>query len=346
MIVRFATACVLLFFAASSGGAERPLFQDHTVLRAVLAAPISQAYAAKNQSVRLYLPGHWTFTTADGSTQKLEVSIRTRGKFRRENCSLPPLQLNFRKKQNNGTFFAGQDKLKLVSPCKSRPSDQQRLLLEYLAYRTLEIMTEHSLRTRLFRLTYIDTDERKKPWTHLVFLIETEEEMAERLGLDVIKVPGLERSQLDAERTELVEMFQYLIANTDYSVRAGPEGSNCCHNVQLLGAEGAQDGIIPVPYDFDWSGLVNAPYAVPSERLRIKDVRQRLYKGRCESAEMIEATIEKFQAKHAEIIQLYENLEQLDERFKKRALKFIDGFFKTLSDPKRVQRNILRRCLA
>ena len=316
------------------------------MLKAVLTAPVSQAYAMKKRDVRTYLPGHWTYTTTDGYTHKLEVSIRTRGKFRRRNCRLPPLQLNFRKKQNDGTDFSGQDKLKLVSPCKSRSNDQQRLLLEYLAYRTLEILTDHSLKTRMFRLTYIDTDERKKPWTHLVFLVESEEEMADRLGLDVVKVPRINRSELNTERTELIEMFQYLIANTDFSVRAGPEGSNCCHNMQLLGVKDADGGVIPVPYDFDWSGLVDAPYAVPGENLPINSVRQRLYRGRCESADRVSLTIEKFLEKRSEITQLYENFEQLDDKHKKNALKYIDDFFEILTDPKRVQRNILRRCLS
>ena len=99
-------------------GGRHPLFRTDTVLKAVLTAPISQTYAQRHQDVRIYFPGQWTYIDEQGETQRLEVSIRTRGHFRREVCQLPPLQLNFKKKEVKGTLFAGQNKVKLVAPCK------------------------------------------------------------------------------------------------------------------------------------------------------------------------------------------------------------------------------------
>ena len=111
-----------LALASSAGAAEKaPLFQDDEILKAVLTAPISQAYEQRDQDVRIYFPGQWTYLNADGESQRLDVSIRTRGNFRRVNCALPPLQLNFKKSQVKGTEFKKQDKLKLVAPCQNGP---------------------------------------------------------------------------------------------------------------------------------------------------------------------------------------------------------------------------------
>jgi len=153
-----------------------PLFQRDEILKAVLTAPISQAYAQKGQNARIYLPGQWSYIDEDGATAKLDVSIRTRGNFRRMYCELAPLQLNFKKSQVKGTLFAGQNKVKLVAPCVDTPSFRRYVLLEYLAYRILEVLTDHSYRTRLIRLSYVDSDEILQPWTAVTFVIEDDDE--------------------------------------------------------------------------------------------------------------------------------------------------------------------------
>jgi hypothetical protein len=134
----------MLAASGSLAAADRhPLFQDHTILKAVLTAPISQAYAQRDSEVRLYFPGQWTYLDSAGEPHRLDVSIRIRGNFRKEYCELPPLRLNFKKSQVKGTLFKGQDKLKLVAPCQHGLESQQKLLLEYLAYRTYEILTDY-----------------------------------------------------------------------------------------------------------------------------------------------------------------------------------------------------------
>ena len=162
---------VALGLAGQAFAAERdPLFQEHSTLIAVLTAPISQTYAQRESDVRLYFPGQWTYINGDGESHRLDVSIRIRGNFRRQYCELPPIRLNFRKSQVKGTLFKGQDKLKLVSPCQHGLESQQKLLLEYLAYRTYEILTDYSFGTRLIRLSYVDSDDKLKSWTDLLVL--------------------------------------------------------------------------------------------------------------------------------------------------------------------------------
>ena len=90
-----------------------------------------------------------------------------------------------------------------------------------------------------------------------------------------------------------------MIGNTDFSPVAGPPGEDCCHNYVLFKGEGAN--ITPVPYDFDQSGFVDAPYANPNPRFKIRSVKQRVYRGRCGNNSQIPDTLQQFQDKRAEI---------------------------------------------
>jgi hypothetical protein len=330
--------------SVDSAAKDNPLFQDDSILKAVLTAPITQTYAQKKQNVRIYFPGQWTYSENDGPKQRLEVSIRTRGIYRRQYCRLPPLRLNFKKSQVKGTLFASQDKLKLVSPCSAGPGRQQYIVLEYLAYRVFQIMTEYSFRTRLVRLSYVDSDGKKVPWTDLTFVIEGDADMARRLGMERLRVKSSKFHEMDQAKTALVELFHLLIANNDYSVLQGPPGGQCCHNTEVIAIMGKGGGRIPIPYDFDLSGLVNAAYALPPRRLPITSVRSRYYKGLCQPPEILADAIEHVQSKRDEIMALFMNSKELDEKHKEKALKFIEDYYAILDSPKRLDREIISRC--
>ena len=341
-------AGLVLFALGISGSVcaeeKQPLFQDDSVLKAVLTAPITQAFAQRGQDVRIYLPGQWTYTTAAGTTQRLDVSIRTRGLFRREFCELPPLQLNFRKQQVKKTLFAGQDKLKVVSPCQDGARSQQHVVLEYLAYRSFEILTDKSFGTRLIRLSYVDSDEKKTPWTDLVFVIEDDGDMAKRLDLTRLKVVSNRFDQMDHPTTALVDLFQLLIANNDYSVLRSEEGRECCHNSEILALKDNADVRIPVPYDFDLSGLVDTKYAAPPSYLPTRFVTTRYYRGLCQPPGVLEDAIAHVQSKREDIFALFTNQRELEPRTKKKTLKFIENYFEILDNPKRVKKEIAGRC--
>lgn len=331
--------------ACSVDAAEKkPLFQDDSVIKAVLTAPIAQAYAQRDQDVRIYLPGQWSYTTAEGATQRLDVSIRTRGIFRREYCELPPLQLNFKKGQVKETLFAGQNKLKVVAPCENGATSQQKTVLEYLAYRILEILTDRSFGTRLIRLSYVDSAEKMQPWTDLVFVLEDDDDMAKRLGLIKLNVVSNDFDQLDPASTAIAELFQLLIANNDYSVLKGPEGEPCCHNSEILAMAGNADARIAIPFDFDMSGWVNAKYAAPPSHLPIRFVRTRYYRGLCQPPGVLDGAIAHVQSKREEILSLIANTRELEAKNKKKTLEYIEEFFEILDDPRRVKREILGRC--
>lgn len=330
-------------------GMRHPLFQSDEVLKAVLTAPIAQTYAQRHQEARLYHPGQWTYIDEDGSTQRLDVSIRTRGHFRREVCDLPPLQLNFKKSQVKGTLFAGQNKVKLVAPCRDSERYQQYVILEYLAYRIWQILTERSFSTRLVRLSYVDRDEELDPWTDFAFMIEDDSDMAARLDLDRLNLDLVLYRQLDHPHTALVQVFQFLIANNDYSVIKASGDDNCCHNIEVLGRQDedgniADGDVVPVPFDFDFSGLVNAVYAAPPSRVPVRDVRFRYFYGLCQPRSILDAAIAHVQSRKEDILSLVANTAELDEDVRERTIRYIEDFFEIVEDPEAVDEQIVKRC--
>ena len=343
--IRHSGILLLIALAGPVAAAERaPLFQDDVVMKAVLTAPISQAYAQRDQDVRIYFPGQWTYTDSEGETQRLDVSIRTRGNFRRQYCDLPPLQLNFKKSQVKGTQFKGQNKLKLVAPCGPGPTAQQNVLMEYMAYRIFEILSDRSFGTRLMRLSYIDSDGQKSSWTDLVFVIEDDGDIAKRLKFDQLRVAYNEFDQLDQSTTALVELFQLMIGNNDYSILKGPDGEFCCHNIEMFADENAVGKRIAIPFDFDMSGLVYADYAAPPSHLPIKTVRTRFYRGLCQPPEVLDAAIAHILSKRGEIMALFEKTEELSRLSRNRTSTYVDQYFEILEDEKKRAEQIVGRC--
>ncbi len=334
----------LVAVPAAVGKEKKPLFRENTVIKAVLTAPIAQTYAQRDQEVRIYHPGYFSYSDGNGDSRRLDVSIRTRGLFRREYCALPPLQLNFKKKQLKGTILDGQDKLKVVAPCQDGPYAQQLVVLEYLAYKTFEILTERSYGTRLVRLSYVDTDEKREPWTDLVFVIEDDKDMAKRLELVRLGVVENDFDQIDRPYTALVDLFQMLISNYDYSILQGPEGRDCCHNTTILAPKHDADTRYAVPFDFDMSGLVNARYAAPPSHVPIRFVRTRHYRGLCHPPGVLDDAIDYVLSKRGEILALYENTWELESKKKKKTIAWLEDYFDMLADPERRDKEVVSRC--
>ncbi len=87
-------------------------------------------------------------------------------------------------------------------------------------------------------------------------------------------------------------------------------------------------------YDFDFSGLVDAPYAMPDGRLPIKSVRQRLYRGMCRPLEAMTATLERFMAKQEAIYDAYRTVPGLDPKRLKDAAGYLKDGFAIMAKPK------------
>ena len=324
--------------------ADQPLFSDETPLEAVLTAPLAQAYDEKAAESRFYLDGIFSYKVDADTIERTPVKIKTRGNFRRANCSLPPLRLNFSQKRVKDTLLDGQDKLKLVSPCRAGRIYQDLIGMEYLAYNIFQVVSEHSLKTRMMNLNYVDLDGQLKPRQVQAFVIEDIKDLAKRSGLKSITIEKASRRQMNLQATALVEVFAYFIGNNDYSTLIGMPGDNCCHNVRLLAESEEAGNYIPVPYDFDMSGLVDAPYATPPGTVPISSVRQRYFNGWCKSDEDYAAAVDRFREKEADIMALVDNAHYIRDGVKKRTKEYFEKFYSMMDSPKRYEREILGRC--
>jgi hypothetical protein len=102
---------------------------------------------------------------------------------------------------------------------------------------------------------------------------------------------------------------------------------------------------VPIPYDFDYSGLDNAPYAIPPEGFPIKSVTSRVYTGYCRfNPEMLAAAAD-FRARRPAIEAVYSQIPGMTERTRAKALAYLGSFYAQIATDQSVQTNILKKCV-
>ena len=268
-------ACSLGLSEPALAQQPKPLFAGSDPIHITLQGPFSGLIRSRSSS-----PVQGTLTDPTGKA--LPVALSARGITRRsaDVCEFPPIKVQFTAPPPATSQFAGQKSLKLVTHCRNTPSFQQYLLLEYSAYRMLNVLTPHSFRVRLANIDYRDADGRPIV-SRIGYFLEALSDVAKRNGTKATHAPErIAASSLSSPDAARYALFQDMIANHDWSMRAGPAGRDCCHNAELIGPLGAGT-TIPIPYDFDFSGYVNAPYATVPDQLQISSVRQRVYRGYC-----------------------------------------------------------------
>ena len=272
----------------------------------------------------------------DGGIDSAAVELRTRGIFRRRPtiCPFPPLRLSIGRRAGRDTPFEGERRIKLVTHCRNTDQYEQYVLQEYLIYRAYALLTDLSLRTRLARVTYEDAAGREKPVTRYAILIEDEDRLAARHRMRVLEDTGTHIARLDPTQTVFMAVFQYFIGNTDWSIRA-------LHNIILL--TDSTGRIFPVPYDFDWAGVIATRYALPDTALPIKSVKERLYSGYCGSIEDFEPIFARFRQHRPAIEALYD-LQPLERDEREKARRYYAEFYRLIDDPARVRREMLKLC--
>lgn len=322
-------------------GQGTPLFADSTTLAVTLIAPW-RSFLRDGDSDSRY-PAILEYRDVDGELRRLPVTVERRGITRREICRFPPLRVRFDRAATAGTLFEGQRSLKLVTHCGSSRRDEQYYVLESLAYRIHDLVTERNFRTRALTITYLDEERGRADADRFAFLIEHARDVARRNRMERIRVGLIRPEDYDEAEISRFMLFQYLIGNTDFSVWTASEDERCCHNMRVIKNPG-EDKLYPVPYDFDSAGLVSAPYAEPHESLPIRHVRQRHYRGFCQHNASVETIRLEYLALETEILTLVANEPLLTSRNRNRALRYLGNFFRTLDDPDRFARQITSRC--
>ena len=346
---RLACLCSLGTLAAlpaSSVGAFEtdPLFASDEILKVTITAPLSTINRERSDSE--YLDGKFAFTGADGQPVEFDMRVRARGKFRRrpEVCQFVPLRLNFKKSETKDTLLDKQDKLKLVTHCQNgSPNYQQSVVAEYVAYRIVNLLTDVSFRARLLQVTYIDTDQDNREKERYAILLEHKDRLAKRIDASPRAIHMIAVPDLVPEYGALGALIQYFLGNTDFSQLAGSPNEDCCHNHALFIRDDKH--YYSVPYDFDMTGFVNAPHAAPNTRLKLRNVRERLYRGRCMLNEQIPGAIALFEQKREAIYELINSFDHLDRSTRRAQIRFVDDFYGSIESPKKIQRNLYDKCL-
>jgi hypothetical protein len=278
-----------------------------------------------------------SYTDEQGQEVAIPLKVKTRGHFRlmSGNCFYPPLRLNFaRKKTPEGSLFAGQDKLKLVTPCRG----EEFVVQEYLVYKLYNLITEKSFKARLVRVVYEDTKRNKLTDPLYGIILEDQDQMAARNNTKIVKVNGIRPNKTAPEYFLPVAVFEYMIGNTDWSTQYR-------HNIKIL-RDDSNAMLIPVPYDFDHAGIVQTPYAKPSPALKLSSVRQRRYRGYCvEDMSVFEPVIARFNELKEAFYKVYSDCPMLKERYVRQTLRYLDDFYETINDPKEMEKAFSYPCL-
>jgi hypothetical protein len=322
---RFLTVMLLLSGHAAISQARidsAAFFRDEQPFEMVLSSDLKNLVNKKMS--KAVQPAVVTLRFADSTVISEEIWINTRGKFRLENCQMPPILLNFKKPTSPTLRPLGR--LKLVVGCGATNEDEQLIIKEYLAYKMYNMLTEKSFRVRLVKIRYEDTRGKIRAYSQYGFLLEDVDDMAARNKCREIENIAIQTENTDRKQMTLVAMFEYMIGNTDWSVPA-------FHNIKLMQAAGDPKAIpIAIPYDLNHCGFVNASYAVPPEELGIATVKDRLYRGFPRSMEELQETIAIFKSQKDNIYSLINNCQWLNKAGKKESINFLDDFYKTIDN--------------
>ncbi|WP_299757862.1 hypothetical protein [uncultured Pontibacter sp.] len=303
---------------------ENPLFLSDEVLLFKLSMDVKAVLKDRGDE-RSDHQAVITYRNADGTEVQEKLKVRVRGNRRRDPsvCRFPPLQLNFSRKTVEKTVFGKVNKLKLVTHCLNN----EYVLREYLVYKLYDILTDASYRVRLCQITYEDVRGKRKTVTNYAFLIEDNDVMAARSNAVVLPEElRIRMDMADPSSMARVAFFQFMIGNTDWSVPYR-------HNIDLLHTDSLA-APVPVPFDFDYAGIVSTPYASPPPELGIKSVRQRLFRGYLYQEEVYVQIREIFNSRKQAVYNVYQTSQLLDRRYKKQTIKYLDQFYSTLNDPK------------
>ena len=84
---------------------------------------------------------------------------------------------------------------------------------------------------------------------------------------------------------------------------------------------------------------------MPAEQFRIRNVKQRVYRGRCANNEYVAGSLQRFRDSRQDIYTLIEEQEGLSSAAQKAVTKYVDEFFELIDDPRKVERRIIDRCV-
>jgi hypothetical protein len=296
---------------------RQQFFLSDSVIEVKLTTDIRKL---RNDKVKpVWLPARIVINFADTLVIDETIHIEPRGSFRKENCDLASLMLDFN--TSTSPLLSKLKKLKLVGGCRDNEASEALLLREYLVYKMYNILSPISFRVRLLHVTYTDSMKRMKPYTQYAFLIEDIKDAGARNNCVEMKRSAIGTEGCNRQQITFVSVFEYMIGNTDYAV---PNH----HNIRLLvPVTDTFARPYPVPYDFDYSGVVSAPYAIPDENLDIQNVRERYYRGYERTMQELDTIVAVFKENHNRIMSYISSFYLLKPYDRKDMINYLEQFY-------------------
>jgi hypothetical protein len=315
----------IIFISTTSLNGTEPdlLFRSEEVLNIEIRSDFSSILNDRDYNPEDH-PGVLILFLAAGSEEKYEIIITTRGNFRLkpENCEFPPLLINFRKNEVTNTVFEGQNKLKLVTPCQG----ENEVIEEYIVYKMYNLVTDLSFGARLARITYYDTSKNRILFTKHSFFIEDAGDVAIRNKCSET-TRFLTPFSLESENYKKLSLFQYMIGNTDWF-------SVSRKNMIILQPDDTSMAPLAVPYDFDFSGFVNAAYSIPDYLPYTMVPEKRVYKGICYKPDELVETFAFYRNIRPTLEAVIRNQQLLQASDKSYLLKYIGQFYRIIENKK------------
>jgi hypothetical protein len=344
-----ACLCLGVGLGVTTARADTLLFESHEVLELAIPLDFKSLCRPREDPDCDYTPTVLDYIDEHGAKQSLPIEIKIRGGWRSlvKNCSAPLLFIRFDEQHTVDTPFQGQSLLPLTTHCgqglslesikvrQSRLTWEQYLLKEYLAHRLYNVITPVSLDARLVKMTYPNPDNPRRKVINYAFFTEHFESVANRNNAELLPRQSFNAEKLDQLAAARVALFEFMIGNTDWSIVRE-------RNITLL--ENSDGSQLPLPYDFDMSGLVDAHYAGPAPGLPIDDVRDRYYLGFCSPDVDTSSVITEFLSNKEALQTMIDTIPGLDKKCQKATRKFLEGFFTILESDERRKTQILDRC--
>lgn len=254
-----------------------------------------------------------------GKLQTWNIKVEQRGRFRRMKCeNLPPLKLNFKKRDLAEAGLIEFDDMKLVTHCVNDAKEAKQLLVkEYLAYKIYNQITNLSFRVQFVKINYKDVLSGKVD-TQYGILIEDAAQLRDRINAEKDdKAYNLNPEKYNTNQVKAVALFNYMIGNSDWSIQE-------MRNVKVLVKDGQH---ILVPFDFDFAGLVDAPYVRLRPEHRLASSKERIFLGFRDDASDLKSARRFFKHKRIAIIKTIEDCSIISSKDQREMIRYINSFY-------------------
>ncbi|WNJ20966.1 hypothetical protein [Pontibacter sp. G13] len=331
------TALMLIFMMGQLSAQTNelaPLFQTEELIQLTIKADLSAIQADRGATAE-YHGAQLLYGDGTGDFDKIKIKLRVRGRYRRDElvCQFPPLKMKISKKHvvKDGPF-AHQRKLKIVTHCQ----DEQYVLREYYLYKVYNMVADQSFQVRLAQITWKDTSGKYPDETRFAFFIEDKEMMAERMSESLVSEDvNLANDDVNRDLLTKVHLFNFMIANKDFNVKVR-------QNVEVITQH--NDLPVVVPYDFDWSGMVDASYTKMTYNSKPSYYDRMVFQPLCRNEGEFLSAVAEFREIYPHIRELYRESPYLSKESVKESLKYYKHFFKVVQNPKKVQSLLVDSC--